>query len=69
MQYYDKVWQLLAAGQWFSPATPVFSTNKTDRHDITVIFLEGALNTINYLPLQPSFIFIEQCLSIAFNII
>jgi hypothetical protein len=24
----------LAAGQWFSPGTPVFSTNKTDRHDI-----------------------------------
>jgi hypothetical protein len=31
--------------------------------------LKGALNTINYLPQQPSFIFIEQCLCIAFNII
>jgi hypothetical protein len=31
----DKVCQWLAAGQWFSPGTPVSSTNKTDRHDIT----------------------------------
>jgi len=30
----DKVCQLLATGQWFSP---VFFTNKTDRHDITDI--------------------------------
>ena len=35
----------LAAGQWFSPGTPVSSTNKTDRHDITVILLKVALNT------------------------
>ena len=32
---------------WFSPGTPVSSTNKTDRHDITEILLKGALNTIN----------------------
>jgi hypothetical protein len=25
------------AGQWFSPGTPISSTNKTDRHDITDI--------------------------------
>jgi hypothetical protein len=43
----DKVCQRLAAGQWFSPGTPVSSTNKTDRHDITEILLEVALNTIN----------------------
>ena len=65
----DKVRQWLAAGRWFSPGTPVSSTNKTDRHDITEILLKWALNTINYLPQQPSFIFIEQCLCIAFNII
>ena len=35
------------AGRWFSPGTPVFSTNKTDRHDITAILLKVALNTIN----------------------
>jgi hypothetical protein len=24
---------ILLTGQWFSPSTPVSSTNKTDRHD------------------------------------
>jgi hypothetical protein len=33
----DKVCQLRAAGQWFSPGTPLFSINKTDRHDIAEI--------------------------------
>ena len=31
----------------FSPGTPVSSTNKTDKYDITEILLEVALNTIN----------------------
>jgi hypothetical protein len=31
----DKVYHWLAAGWWFSPDTPVFSTDKTDRHGIT----------------------------------
>jgi len=30
----------------FSPGTPVSSTNKTDCHDITEIFLKVALNKI-----------------------
>jgi hypothetical protein len=30
----DKVYQLLAHGQWFSPGTPTSSTTKTGRHDI-----------------------------------
>ena len=30
----DKVCRWLATGQWFSPGTPVSSTNKTDAHDI-----------------------------------
>jgi hypothetical protein len=34
------------AGQWFSPGTPVSSTNKTDCHDITELLLKMALNTI-----------------------
>jgi hypothetical protein len=38
--YVIKVCQLLAKGQWFSPGTPVSSTNKTDRHDITEILLK-----------------------------
>ena len=32
---------------WFSPVTPVSSTNKTDRPDIAEILLKVALNTIN----------------------
>ena len=43
----DKICQLLATGQWFSPGTPAFSTNKTDHHNITEIWLKVALNTIN----------------------
>jgi hypothetical protein len=35
----------IAAGWWFSPGTPVSSTNKTDRHDKTEILLKVALNT------------------------
>jgi hypothetical protein len=42
----DKVCQWLAAGRWFPPGTPVSSTNKTDRYDITEILLKVALNTI-----------------------
>ena len=42
----DKVCQWLETGWWFSPGTPVSSTNRTDRHDITEILLKVALNTI-----------------------
>jgi hypothetical protein len=41
-----KVCQWLATGQWFSPGTLVSSTNKTDRQDITEIFLKLALNIV-----------------------
>jgi hypothetical protein len=34
-------------GEWFYPGTPVSSTNKTDRHDVTEILLKVALNPIN----------------------
>jgi hypothetical protein len=40
-----KVCQWLETGRWFSPGTLISSTNKTDRHDITEIFLKVALNT------------------------
>jgi hypothetical protein len=43
----DKVYQLLAHGQWFSPGTPASSTTKTGCHDITEILLKVALNTKN----------------------
>jgi hypothetical protein len=33
-------------GRWFSPGTPVSSTDKTDRHYITEILLKVTLNTI-----------------------
>jgi len=36
----DKVWQCIAASRWFSPGTPVSSTNKTDRHDMSEILLK-----------------------------
>jgi hypothetical protein len=36
-----------SAGQWFSAGTLVFSTNKTNHHNITEILLKVALNTIN----------------------
>jgi len=43
----DKVYQLLAHGQWFSPGTPASSTTETGRHDIAEILLKVALSTIN----------------------
>jgi hypothetical protein len=36
-----KHWQWHVAGRWFSPGTPVSSTNKTDRHNITEILLKA----------------------------
>ena len=42
-----KVCQGLSTCQWFSPATPVYSTNKTDRHNITEILLKVTLNAIS----------------------
>ena len=43
----DKVCQWLATGLWFSPGTPVSSTNKTDLQDIIEILLKVVLNTIS----------------------
>ena len=42
------------AGRWFSPGTPVSSTNKTDHHDITEILLKVALNILTLTPLVSS---------------
>jgi hypothetical protein len=33
----DKVYQLLAHDQWFSPGTPASSTTKTGRHDTLTV--------------------------------
>jgi hypothetical protein len=64
--------------QWFSPSTPVSSTNKTDRHDIAEI-LKVALNTITlkleicdtsdiyvFVPIL-SFLFIDYRMLFTFN--
>jgi hypothetical protein len=42
----NKVCQWLAVGRWFSLSTPIFPTNKTDRHDIAEMLLKETLNTI-----------------------
>jgi hypothetical protein len=43
----DKVSQWLVAGRWFSPGTPVSSTNTTDYHNIIQKLLKVALSTIS----------------------
>jgi hypothetical protein len=43
----------------FFPGTLVSTTNKTDRHDVTEIFLKVALNTINQ-PANQMFAFTES---------
>ena len=45
----DKVCQLLAHGQWFSPGTPASFTTKPGCHDIAEILLKVALSTINQI--------------------
>ena len=42
---WDKFVSYFAAGRWFSPGTPVSSTNETDRHDTTEILLKVPLRT------------------------
>jgi hypothetical protein len=46
------------AGQWFSPGTPVSSTNETDCHNITEILLKVALNTITITPLYVYYMYV-----------
>jgi len=36
-----------ATGRWFSTGTPVFSTNKVDRHDTAEILLKEAITIIS----------------------
>ena len=43
----DKVYHLLARGQWFSQGTLASSTTKTGHHDIAEILLKVALKTKN----------------------
>jgi hypothetical protein len=46
----DKYCQWLAPDRWFSPHSPVSSTNKSGRHDITEILLKVAFS-FQYLTL------------------
>jgi hypothetical protein len=39
-------------GRWFSPSTPVSSTNENNCHDITEILLKVTFNTITILTQQ-----------------
>jgi len=41
-----------STGWWFSPGSPVSSTNKTDLHDINEILVNVALNTIKQINTQ-----------------
>ena len=50
----DKNGQWLATGRWFSLGTPVSSTNKTGRYDITEILLKVALNTLQIIFMSDS---------------
>ena len=52
----DKVCQWLVTSRWFSPGSPVSSTNKTDCHDITEILLKVTLNTIKPNPNHRNFL-------------
>jgi hypothetical protein len=55
---------LRQAGRWFSPGTPVSSTNKTSHHDITEIRLKVALNTITitqYLTTFNKIFSVDEC--------
>ena len=50
-----KICQWLATGQWLPPCTPLSSTKKTDRHDITYVLLKVALNTKTLITLLEVF--------------
>jgi hypothetical protein len=48
IQYYViKFVSAFVTGRWFSPDTPISSTNKTECHYITEILLKVAFNTIS----------------------
>ena len=57
--FYNSHIQWLATGRWFSPDTPVSSTNKTDHHDITEILLKVALSNIKQPNHQHEIVYIS----------
>ena len=58
----DKVCQWLATGRWFSLGTPVCSTNKGDRHNITELLLKMALKTIDQTKPSNHYSFFFLCI-------
>ena len=50
--YVIKVCQWLATGRWFALCSLVYSTNKTDSHDIPEILLKVTLNFIKQTALK-----------------
>ena len=57
----DKVYQLLAHGQWFFLGTPASSTTKTGRHDIAELLLKVALSTNNQIIIDSTYIVHSSC--------
>jgi len=53
MQLYLIKFSVTCADRWFFPGTLVSSTIKTDRHEITEIFLKLTLNTTNPKRISP----------------
>ena len=59
-QYVIRFDQSLAACRWFSPCTPISSTNKCERHYITELLLKVVSNTIIIPPAYVCFLFLLQ---------
>jgi len=64
----DKVYQLLAHGQWFSPGTPASSTAKTGRHEIAEILLKHQKWKIKSNHGNPCFVYLSFSRSITLYI-
>jgi hypothetical protein len=62
----DKVYQRLATGRWFSPGTPISSTNKTENQNITEILLTyiDAIRVLLLLYAELCFIEYEKSLKV-----
>jgi hypothetical protein len=63
----DKVYRWLATGQWHSSDTPVSTTNKTERHDITEILLKSGVKHRSPNNEPPPLQKIERNMSLTFN--
>ena len=55
----DTVCQLYPVDRWFSPGTPVSSTNKSDRHEIIELFLKVDLDYITLTRIHGHYFFFK----------